>query len=211
MSLQLPFIITISRQMGSGGSEIGRGLSEHFEISYVDREIIRLASKELRIKEEVLEKRDEKRGWLDSFLKVGITKSPMDFLHDEPHPPSEYDLIEVEANIIRRIAKDYSAIIVGRCGGHTLRDYSRNLSIFLHADEEFRWKRMAEMYKLPENKARKMVEDNDKARARYHKDVTGMEWNDARQYHLAIDTGRLGLESAKNVIISYASEHFVNK
>jgi cytidylate kinase len=211
MAERLPFIISISRQMGCGGAYIGQSIAGHFGISYIDKELIKQASREMKIKEEMLEKRDEKRSWLDSLLKAGITKAPLELMSDEPHPPSVYDLFEVEANIIRRIAKDYSAVIVGRCGGYTLKDFLRNISIFLYADNECRIKNVCDYHKVDEAKARKMIEDNDRSRGRYHKDYTGYDWFDSRQYHLTLDTGRVGFEGAKDIIINYVNEYLNTK
>ncbi len=209
MTERLPFIITISRQLGSGGSYIGQKLADNLGISYVDREIIKQASKELGIVEEQLELRDEKeRSWWDSFLKVGIYNAPMEYIPPQIYLPSEYDLFETETNIINRIAKNYSAVIVGRCGSYILRDYSRHLSVFLHADTDFRKERVRGLYKANDTKAVKLIEDSDKSRARYHRDITGREWIDARQYHLSLDTSRLGMEGSINIILNYIKEHY---
>ncbi|NTV88850.1 MAG: cytidylate kinase-like family protein [Clostridiales bacterium] len=209
MNERLPFIITISRQLGSGGSYIGQKLADQLGISYLDKEIIKQASKELGIAEEQLELRDEKeRSWWDSFLKVGIYNAPMENIPPQLYLPSEYDLYETEANIITRIAKNYPAVIVGRCGSYVLRDFSRHLSVFLHADADFRNQRIRELYKVDEIRAKKMIEDSDKSRLRYHRDITGREWMDARQYHLSLDTGHIGLDMAKDIIVNCVKEHF---
>jgi cytidylate kinase len=209
MSDTMPFIISISRQLGSGGSYIGQKLAEHFGFSYVDREIIRQAAKELGMLEEEVEKRDEKeRSWWDTFLKVGIYNSPMEYVPPQLYMPSEHDLIETESNIITRIAKNYSAVIVGRCSNYVLRDYSRHFSVFLHSDNEVRIQRLMNLYKLDEARARKTLEESDKSRSRYHRDVTGREWTDSKQYHIALDTGRLGLDVSKNIIINAINERF---
>lgn len=193
-------IITISRQIGSGGAYIGQQLAKKLTISYVDREIITQAAKEFSVLEEDLESRDEKvPSFWQSFLQSSIC-SPDVYLPPQVFIPTEEAIFKVESEIIKGIAKDRSAIIIGRCGSHILRDTPNHISIFLHAESEFRQKRIKELYHLSHTEAHKMLEQSDDERARYHQLLTGKPWSDATQYDLCINTSKIGIDASIELI-----------
>ena len=189
-------IITISRQIGSGGAFIGQKLAKELGMSYVDREIITQAAKEFSLLEEDLESLVEKSpSFWQCFFQSSIC-SPDVYLPPQVFVPTEEAIFKVETQIIKRIAKDRSAIIIGRCGSHILRDNPNHLSIFLHADADFRKKRIEELYKISGKEAVKMMEQSDGERARYHQLLVEKQWSDAVQYDLCINTSKIGIESA---------------
>jgi len=203
-------IITISRQIGSGGAYIGQKLAKAFAMSYVDREIISQAAKEFSLHEDDLEAVDEKTpSFWQSFFQSTIC-SPDVYLPPQLFVPTEEAIFKVETEIIERIAKERSAIIIGRCGSHILRDKPNHLSIFLHADADFRIKRIQELYNISEKEAVKMMEQSDSERARYHQLLVEKPWSDAGQYDVCVNTSKIGIDNTI-ALISEAIKHFQNR
>jgi CMP/dCMP kinase len=203
MNKNIPFVITISRQLGSGGSYIGQQLGKKMSIFYADREIIRKAARQLSILEEELEPREEKiLSFWQSFLKMSAFVSDVNIL-PKMLTPTDRELFEIEADIIEHIAKERSAVIIGRCGFHILRGFPNHVSIFLHADTAFRKDRIRKLFNVSEEDAGKMIVQSDEERAFYCKTFTGKIWADARNYDFSIDTGKVGIDETVELILSY--------
>jgi CMP/dCMP kinase len=205
-----PFVVTISRQLGSGGGFMGERLSARLKAMYLDRDILCHAAEKLKVSEEELESLDEKNTpFWQSILLSSNYAAPTLF---SPPPaaafPSDQDLFRVEAEIITHIAENNTAVVVGRGGSFVLRNHPRHASLYLYADPSIRCQRVQEKYKLSAEKAHKMIEDNDKGRSRYLHNITGFDWNDARQYHLCIDTSVLELPKVENIVIEYLQTRF---
>ncbi len=205
-----PIVVTISRQLGSGGGIIGERLAARLKASYLDREIIRRAAEELKVSEEDLESLDEKSTplWQSILLSSNYASPIMFATPPTTILPSDKDLFKVETKIITHIAEKNSAVIVGRCGWLIMRDHPRHVSVYLHANTATRSQRLQSKFKMTEEKALKAIEDSDKNRSHYVHSVTGADWNDARQYHLCIDTGALDLTKVDNIIIDYLQSRF---
>jgi cytidylate kinase len=203
MNKNTPFVITISRQLGSGGSYIGQQLGKKMNIFYADREIIRKAAGQLSILEEELESREEKiLSFWQSFLKMSAFVSDVN-IPPKMLAPTDRELFEAEAEIIEHIAKERSAVIIGRCGFHILREYPNHVSIFLHADTAFRKTRIQKLLNVSEENAGKMIAQSDEERAFYCKTFTGKKWADAGNYELSINTGKVGVDKTVELILSY--------
>jgi CMP/dCMP kinase len=197
-------VITISRQLGSGGAYIGQQLAKKLNIYYMDREIIRLAAEKLSVLEDELEPRDERiqSFWQSAFQYSGYS-GPDVYIPPRFFVPTDRELFKAEAEVIKHVAKDRSAVIIGRCGSHVLRACPHHISIFLHADNEFRKKRIEKLYNISQEEASKMIAKSDSERSRYHHRLTGKEWTDARQYDLSIDTNKLGVDNCVQHIFQY--------
>lgn len=206
-----PFVVTISRQMGSGGEVLGERLSARLKAMYLDREIIRHAAEKLKVTEEEIEALDEKNTsfWESIFLSSSFSIPSM---YTPPSTtgifPIDQDLFQVEKEIITRVAEKNTAVVVGRGGSYILHDHPRHASIFLHADVAIRCERIQAKYKLPLAKVIKMIQESDKTRSRYLHNVMGLDWSDARQYHLCIDTGVLELPKVEKIVIDYLQARF---
>jgi cytidylate kinase len=197
-------VITISRQLGSGGAYIGQQLAKKLNISYLDREIIRLAAKKLSVLEDELEPRDERiLSFWQSFLQLGGYNGPEVYIPPHIFAPTDRELFEAEADIIKRTVNNRSAVIIGRCGSHILRARPNHISIFLHADIEFRKGRIEKLYNISQEASSKMIAKSDSERSRYHYLLTGKEWTDARQYDLSIDTSKIGVDNGVQLILQY--------
>jgi cytidylate kinase len=198
-----PFVISISRQLGSGGAYIGQQLAKRLNIDYVDREILSMAAKQLAVLEEDLESRDEKLlSFWKSFFHMNAFASEY-HLPPQMNFPFDREIYDAEAEIIKHIAEDRSAVIIGRGGFHILQEYSNHIGLFLHAGIPFRSKRIQELYKVPEKTALEMIIQNDKERGNYIGTFTGKRWTDAGQFDLSFDTGKIGLDKSVELILSY--------
>lgn len=203
MKQSTPFVITISRQLGSGGAYIGQQLAKKLDIYYADREILSEAAKQLAVLEKDLESRDEKLlSFWKSFLHINGFATEY-HLPPQMNFPFDREIFDTEAEVIKHIAKERSAIIIGRGGFHILREYSNHVSVFLHADISFRSKRVQEWYNVSEKTALEMIARSDKERAEYIDTFTGKKWADARHFNLTLDTGKLGVDKSAALILNY--------
>ena len=198
-----PLIITISRQLGSGGAYVGQALAKKLNISYADREIIDQAAKHYSVLGEDIESRDEKKlSFWQSFMR-SLAVAPDAYVKPQALPPSDQALFKTESEIITRIAGERSAVIIGRCGSYILRRHPHHISLFLHADIPFRQNHLQQLYAVSPEAALKMIARSDRERALYHRTVTGQEWTDASRYDLAIDTGKTGVDRCVEFILKY--------
>lgn len=200
-------LITISRQMGSGGAYLGRRVAKRLGFRYVDRDILKQAAEVLGEKEEDVASSDERAsGFLEKLMKGFIFGSPeVAYVPPTARPIYDADLFKAQADIISGIADRHDAVIVGRAGFQVLKDRPGLASIFLHASEEFRRRRVMEGYSIssPEE-AETLIRQSDSQRRRFTKTIAGVDWTDARCYHLCIDTGAAGLAAAEEMIVELA-------
>jgi cytidylate kinase len=204
MAKPLPCILTISRQLGSGGAFIGHQLACRLGVLCADREILVRAARQFQVTEGMVEDREESVTplWL-SLLESFSCGSLAGTYSPPPLPlPTDAELRTAEADVISRIAQTHSAVIVGRGGFHVLRTHPRHISVFLHADKDVRRQRLHELYGLSNREAEVEIERRDCARARYHRLLSGRDWADARQYHLCLDTSALGIDPTIEVLLA---------
>ncbi len=199
-------IITISRQLGAGGAFIGQQVARRLDLHYADREIIRKAAKQLSVREEDIEIRDEKTlpFWETLVQSTGYAHEfyvPINI----QYAPTDAEMYAAETNIIRKIAEKGSAVIIGRCGFHILAARPNTLRVFLHADAKFRAERVMELYKMNRKDAELAVEESDRERSKYITAFTGLEWKNTSNFDLTIDTGKLGLENSIEGILSFVN------
>jgi len=198
-----PFIITISRQLGSGGAYIGQQLAKKLNIFYADREIISQAAKQLSVLEEDLAFRDEKvLSFWQAFIQ-SFAAAPDVYVPPQIIIPADRELFKTESAIIACIAKERSAVIIGRCGSHVLREHPNHVSIFLHGDITFRKGRVQMLYNLSEEVAGEMIAQSDNERAHYNQTFTGKKWTDARQYDISMNTSKTGVDKTVEFILQY--------
>lgn len=203
MSEESPYVLTISRMLGSGGSELGHRVATRLDLAYVDREILRRAAEKLGTSEEDLQFRDERVSPIWQSLLASFMPGMADINYMPPiqAPPTDREIMDVESGIIRELARTRSCVIVGRGGFHVLRDHPKHLSVLLYADLAFRRPRIERALNISAEKAEAMIRESDTARTKYAKSLTGREWTDLRQFHLTINTGVVGLDAAENIVI----------
>lgn len=202
-------VITIARQYGSGGRTIAQMLSERLGIHYYDKELLRLASEDSGINEDLFRNADEK------IKNTKLFKIAHSVYHGELIPPESEDFTSMEnlfnyqAKIIKKLAEqDESYIIVGRCAEYVLKDYDNVLSVFIHAPKEYCLEQAAKKQSMSPKELEKYVQKVDKRKADYHRYYTGLEWTDARNYDLCLDSSKLGFERCVDEIIAYMNVRF---
>jgi cytidylate kinase len=208
MSEPLPFHITIARQLGSGGSELGQRLACRLGFAYLDHQILQQAAKELGMSEAELAHREERiQSFWVRMVEAFSTGCP-EYMMSTPPPKiiSDERLVEAEQQVLLRLSAQGSCVIVGRCGFHLLARRARLLNIFIHAPSRFRIERMTRLFGAAnETVASEMMESTDRDRERYVERFTGQSWYDARHYHLAIDMSQVGFDTAEEMIVSLAN------
>lgn len=196
-------IITIGRQLGSGGRTIGKKLAERLGIAYYDRELINLASKESGICGEFFEKADEKTsGGLLKAFAMGFSMNSAIFQNNDYL--SNESLFQIQSDVIRKVAAEGSCVLVGRCADYILRDESNCLNVFVTARMEDRIKRVLEYNNdLKENEVEEFINKADKSRSAYYNYYTDKVWGAAASYDLCVNSSYYGIEATVDYILTF--------
>ena len=196
-------IITIGRQFGSAGREIGQKIAEDLGIKLYDKEMLARAAKESGICEEIFQTHDEKP--TNSFLYslVMDTYSMGYSGNTYTDMPINHKVFLAQFDAIKKIADEGPCILVGRCADYALESYNNVVSVFIHADLDSRIRRIARIYDLPDNKAKDLILKTDKKRASYYNYYTNKKWSDAESYELCLNSGELGVNGTAEVIEQY--------
>ncbi len=194
-------IITIAREMGSGGRTIGKMLSEDLGIKYYDKDLIKLASEDSGINERFFGLVDEKlKG---SFLrKGGIYKGEL-LSPDHRDFTSDQNLFNFQAKIIKQLADKEPAVIVGRCADFILSGKRDVVKVFVYSNMETAVKNVVDMYGVSEKEAQKIIERTDKERSEYYRHYTGRDWTNAKNYNICLDTSNMDYTKCIEIIKSY--------
>lgn len=203
-------IITISRQFGSGGKEIGMKIAEKLGIKCYDRELLELAAKNSGLCQELFENHDEKPTnsflyslVMDTYSLGYSTSSYMDM-------PINHKVFLAQFDTIKKVAEEGPCVIVGRCADYALEEFKNCCNVFIIADIEVRSKRIAKLHNLTIEKATEMILKTDKRRASYYNYYSNKKWGDARSYHLCLDSSQIGIDGSVDLIIDftkYKMEH----
>ncbi len=193
-------IITIARQYGSGGREVGQKLAEYFNIPFYDKELIALAAKETGMNEEMFEKADERAS---SSLLYSLMIGNYTFgSHISPinDMPINDMLFLIQTDIIKKLAKAGPCVIVGRCADYVLRDDKSTFNVFIHTDKLSRMDRIVQEYKVEPEKAADYLVKKDKQRANYYNFYTNKKWGDLENYHLTLNSAATSIDGAVELI-----------
>jgi cytidylate kinase len=201
------YVITIGRQLGSGGREIGQKLAARLGISFYDKELIRIASRQSGLKEEFFERVDEMKHFSLFPGLLGLRSSMNDNFFSSYYLSNE-SLFKIQSDVMRKLAEEGSCIFVGRCADYVMKDKENCLRIFIGAFLEDRIKRIAETHNVSESKAKDMIEKTDKGRAAYYNYFSGKNWGTAESYHLCVNSSLLGIDGTVNLIHRVAEERF---
>lgn len=182
-------IIIISREFGSGGRTVGKKVAETLGIPCYDAEIIQQMAKETGFAPDYIQEAGEDT----SFLSAAFTNRAFG-------PTNEDILWQIQCNMVAQLAKKGPCVIVGRCADYILRDRQDVRKVFIHADMDFRAKRIVEVYGQREQAPEERLREKDKRRAAYHRFYTNMKWGQAQNYHLALDSGVLGIDRCVELI-----------
>ena len=193
------YIITISREYGSGGRNIGEILAKELNIPFYDREIIQMAA--------------EKSGMSAGFIEKSDESIPNTFLHNLKYSSySSYDSISyydtpvtdkvflAQSAVIKELAAQGSCVIVGRCAHYILRNEEGMVAIFVRGKLEDRVRRAVEYYGLSTQNAIERIRKIDKNRINYYKYYTSRQWGSIENYDLVVNSSFTGIEGAVEVI-----------
>lgn len=197
-------IITIGRQYGSAGREIGYKVAKDLGIKLYDKEMLDRAAKESGLCQELFETHDEKP--TSSFLyslvmdtySLGYTSGSYTDM------PINHKVFLAQFDAIKKIADEGPCILVGRCADYALEEYDNVLSLFIHAKMDARIRRIARIYDLTDAKARDIIVKTDKKRASYYNYYSNKKWGAAESYHMCLDSSVLGINGTAEAI-----EHLV--
>ncbi len=189
-------IITIGRQYGSAGRQIGRALAKELGIACYDKELLDRAAKESGICQELFENHDEKP--TSSFL-YSLVMDTYSFGYSSAafaDMPINQKVFLAQFEAIKKIASEGPCVMIGRCADYALADFDNCLSVFVHADLQTRIRRIAALYDLTDAKAKDKILKTDKRRASYYNYYTSKRWGEASGYDLCIDSGKFGIDGS---------------
>lgn len=202
----MSLVITIGRQFGSGGRNVGEKVAEYFNIPFYDKELVEMAAQKSNLSQEALKEVDEHA--TNSFL---YSLASGNYSLRGINAPIYYEmpindkLFIAQAEVIKEIAKKGSCVIVGRCADYVLENENVDLlNVFIHGSVDYRAGRVMDALGLKQNKARDKVIKTDKQRRTYYDYYTSKDWGVMSNYDLCINAEAFGIEGAANLIISYA-------
>ena len=186
-------IITISRQFGSGGRTVGRQVAEKLGIPCYDQELLEQLAEKSGFTPDYIKERGEyaeRGGWLANALSGRLNSG----MNNQDH------IWVAQRELILELAENGPCVIVGRCADYILKERNDCLNVFIHADMEKRAERIVKMYGERTDAPEKRLRDKDKRRKAYYQFYTDTQWGVAENYHLALDSGKLGLDKCVDII-----------
>ncbi len=199
------FVLAITRTCGSGASTISEMLADHYKIAIYDKMLLRLASEDSGINEELFGNADEA---VKNTLLYRVSRN---VYNGELIPPesdnftSDRNLFNYQAKVLRELAEVESYIVIGRCGDYILRDKENMISIFLTADEETCISHEMDRNCCNRKEAKKYIAKNNKYRSAYYTYHTGRKWKDPANYDLCLNTAKLGYKKTVELIEKYVT------
>ena len=205
-------IITIARQYGSGGREIGEHVAELLGIPIFDKELITDAAAKGSLNEEIIKKADESAA--NSLLYTLAMGSNIlgTTMHFGYKMPLNDKLFILQSEVIKEYAKEGSCVIIGRCADYVLRDETNILRLFIYGDLDHRQARVLERH--PELKSSQVIDvinKTDKRRSSYYNFYTGNKWGKYDNYDLAINSSTLGIDGTAHLIVAMAKQFMEEK
>lgn len=199
------FVITIARGFGSGGKQIGLALSKQLGIPCYESQILSMASNYSGINKDLFFQVDEKLRGYHLIKRLMKSENKDDIV--EPTDKSfisDVNLYNIQAKIIKELAKQQSCIIIGKCANHLLRDYDNTVSVYIEAPRAFCVKNVIERLGVTEEDAHRMIYQTDRYRADYYKYYTGGEtWTNPVLYDMTLNSDRMGMDKCTELIIQY--------
>lgn len=198
-------IITIGRQYGSGGHEIGTKVAEKLGIKFYDKEMLAVAAKKSGVCQDIIETYDEKptSSLLYSIVMNTYSTGYSGSGNLYPEVPIDHKVFLAQFDAIQQIANKGPCVIIGRCADYALETYDNVITVFVQADFEARVSRIMRIYGLTEAKARERVARVDKSRSSYYNYYTNKKWGEVASYELSLSSSRLGLAGTVEAILRY--------
>lgn len=197
--MKTKWVITIGREFCSGGAETAHKVAKLLDIPYYDKAIIDETVESTQLTQEIVARHDERPvGYTDiggyQYGSMWYTNDPSLLL------PMGMRVADAQFEVIRRVAARGPCVIVGRCADYALAEKENVLDVFIRSDMENRVRRAMELYSLVEGEARKLIRKTDKIRSNYYRYYTQRTWGAPENYDLMIDAGRLGTDTAAELI-----------
>ena len=204
-------IITLGRQFGSGGHEIGEKVAEYFGIKCYDKELLSKAAKESGFCQEIIESHDERP--TNSFL-YNLVMDTYSFGYNASSfmdMPISHKVFLAQFDTIKKMANESPCVIVGRCADYALSEYKNCLNLFIYGNEEQKIQRIMKKYEVSEQKAREMIQKKDKQRQSYYNYYSSKKWGRADSYDLCINSSKYGIEGSVKLIIQAVKDFEANR
>lgn len=182
-------VVTVSREYGSGGRYVAKLLSEKLGVKFYDKEIVTKLAEETGLSEEYIEENEQKRGILSTLENDQVTGLS-----------SKDELFIKETELIKKLARKDSCVIVGRCADFILKNNRNVVKVFVYSDMEDKIKRATKFYGLNKEKAEKEIKNIDKQRAHHYKYYTEREWKEYSNYDICINSDTFGVEKSADII-----------
>ena len=208
-----PFVITISREVGSGGRTVGRKLAQELGVRYSDKELIDALKAKFNLTVNAIEKlKGEKKNWLSDFIHLvaPVPKSELLIIGGDGKYVQEFrpevtvnDVYLAEKEILQGIADEGSCVIAGRSGFFVLKDHPNKVDVFITASREHRIARVMRKQNLNREQAEAVVDSLDEARDNYVKRYTGTTRYDLRNYDMVLNMDDLSEDQAVSLILSF--------
>ena len=202
MNTNNKFIITINRELGSGGRTVGRKLAEKLGVEYFDKAVIKALEERYNLSAEQIEhlKGQETSWWAEFKRKMTFSDSEYDL--NQMNIETE-DVFRAETQILKALAKENSCVIAGRTAFYMFRDHPNHLSVFIQASMPCRMARVAREQNMSKEEARMTIDKVDKMRENYVQEFTGTSRYDTRNYHLVINMDEINEDAAVDLILVY--------
>ena len=201
--------ITIARQYGSGGREIGVRVAELLGIKSYDKELITMAAQKSGLSAETVGKADE-RATSSLLYTLAMGSSSYGASAHTYDVPVNDKLFITQSEIIKELVDESDCVIIGRCGDYVLRDHPNRISVFIYADQDSRVQRIMNNHSLSESEARELIKKTDKRRVNYYNFYTGRKWGKYDHYHASLDSGLLGIEGTARIIADIAKQYTID-
>lgn len=196
------FVITINRELGSGGRTVGRKLAEKLGVEYFDKAVIKALQERYNLTVEQIEQlKGQKTSWWDEF-KRKMTFSESEYELNQTNIETE-DVFRAETEILRALAKEQSCVIAGRTACYIFRENPNHLSILIQASMPCRMARVAREQNMSKEEARMVIEKVDAMRENYVKEYTGSSRYDSRNYQFVINMDEITEDDAVELILGY--------
>ena len=182
-------VVTVSREYGSGGRYVAKLLSEKLGVKFYDKEIVTKLAEETGLSEEYIEENEQKRGILSTLENDQVTGLS-----------NKDELFIKETELIKKLARKDSCVIVGRCADFILKNNRNVVKVFVYSDMEDKIKRATKFYGLDKEKAEKEIKNIDKQRANHYKYYTEREWKEYSNYDICINSDTFGVEKSADII-----------
>lgn len=212
MNIHEQFVITISRELGSGGHTIGRKLAERLNVRFCDKELIKELSKRFNLTPASIERlKSEKKNWLTGFIqRLAPAPSPAGFVGGDSVYGKEFtptvttdEIFAAEKEILCAMAEAESCVIAGRSGFFVLKDFPNKVDIFITASRENRILRTMRKQNFPRELAEEVLGKVDAARENYIRRYAGVSRYDARNYNLTLNVDGMTEDQAVAIILAY--------